>query len=109
MNLSNIAVAFLLLKQGTEEYQDEFSVLREEIIGKTVEGWQSNWNGHSMREEDSSTDEVSEISMANNSIREEQSMWNDDFYVEEYNQNTHEKISPFVKFLQESGRDFKLN
>lgn len=42
-------------------------------------------------------------------------MWNDDFYVEEYNHNMHrkvkyitlKKISPFVKFLQETGRNFR--
>ena len=108
----------MLLKQEgkDDEDKDEFSSSREDIIGKTVEGRRASWKGRSsLREEDSSTDEVSEISMANNSIREEQSMWNDDFYVEEYNHNTHKKvkyvtlkkISPFVKFMQETGRDFR--
>ena len=84
------------------------------MVGKTVEGQTSNDYGHSVTEDDSNTD-ISEISMINNSIREEQLMWNDDFYVEEYNHNTHKKvkyitlkkISPFVKFLQENGSNFR--
>lgn len=59
--------------------------------------------------------QISEITETNNSIREEQNLWNNPNYGEEemletirlVKTITGTKIAPYVKFLQETGKSFR--